>query len=262
MVKTVTTGGVNRLVLALELGLVVLLTFLFVRAIIAFTAPESLWTETPSTVIAADTASSVSSGTFNWSFDPFHRSAVAAPIDAGQTAPETSLNLKLTGLRAGEDGSALLQTPDNQQRAYSVGDEIISGVTLHSVSPEFIVLSLGGRLERLTFERARGDTLTAAVRAASGTKLSPQALFAATKLEVAIENGQRQGLRISSRNPSVSLTEFGLQDGDIITHVGGRDLTKGQPNVSAIMTTLQQSSSAELKLVRNGRPLTVKVGSQ
>lgn len=273
MVKPAETYALRRPFLAVELALVMLIAFLLVRAVMAFSAPESLWTEIPSTVIAVDQTRQSQTGNFNAGFDPFHRSVAAVvPVDTGSDAPETSLNLKLTGLRAGADGVAFLQTPDNKQRAYRIDEEIISGVTLHSVSPNFVVLSLGGRLERLTFAREQENTLLAATPQTGSqvvtlstpqvsTKITPQSFMSSVKLDGVVKKGRLQGFRISARNPSVDLSAFGLQDGDIITKVGGTDLTSGQPDIASLATSLRRKSSTEVTLLRGGRSLTLKVGS-
>ncbi len=272
MGKSAETYGSSRLILAAELALVLLIAYLCVRTVIVFVAPQSLWTEPSSTVVAAK-QTQIRKTAFNPGFDPFNRSKEVEPVDMGLDAPETSLNLKLTGLRSGDNGSAVLQTPDNLQKAYSIGDEIISGVTLHSVTPHYIVLSLGGRLERLTFERAQKNTLLARPEgsspnsimggsAAPKVMMAPENLLSAVRLEPVITDGQMKGFRIAARNGSINLTTYGLRDGDILTRIDRVDLTTGRPDIQKVMTLLDDTSGVDVSVLRGGRSITVKVGSQ
>lgn len=254
----------TRLVACLEIALVILITVLLVRAVIAFVSPESLWTESHNTVIAAAPTQAAQARNFNINFDPFNRQEVAAaPAELGLDAPETSLNLKLTGLRAGAEGSAFLQTPDNKQRAYTIGEEVISGVTLHGVTPRYVVLSLGGRLERLTFPRSQKQPIKANSQTISRvTRLSANKFIDSINIQP-VQNGDRlRGFRITPKKSDVNLKQFGLQTGDIITRIGTQDLTTGQPNFLSIARSLESASTVDLTLLRAGREITVKAGSK
>jgi general secretion pathway protein C len=87
------------------------------------------------------------------SFDPFFR------LSAGSSAPVlvTSLNLKLFGVRqdqASGRGSAIISTPDGQQRSFAVGDEIVPGVTLTAVGFDNVTISRGGTAEQLFLDQS------------------------------------------------------------------------------------------------------------
>ena len=74
------------------------------------------------------------------SFDPFFR------LSGGGATPAvvTSLNLKLFGVRedrASGRGSAIIGTPDGQQRSFAVGEEIMPGVTLTAVGYDNVTVS-------------------------------------------------------------------------------------------------------------------------
>ena len=45
-----------------------------------------------------------------------------------QNAPETTLNLVLTGMIAGPNGTAILRKSDEKQKSYKVGELIYPGV--------------------------------------------------------------------------------------------------------------------------------------
>jgi general secretion pathway protein C len=93
----------------------------------------------------------VSSGLLG-SFDPFFRlSADNAPLVV------TSLNLKLFGVRedrASGRGSAIIATPDGQQKSFAVGEEIVPGVTLVAVGPDSVTINRSGTQEQLFLDQS------------------------------------------------------------------------------------------------------------
>lgn len=266
------SGAMTAALLGAQAVLVALTVYLLVRAVILFVTPQSVWQVGPmSTDVQA--ANTMSSQTYAFNFDPFHRDVKPVVVDEGSDAPETTLNLKMVGRRAGEGGSAIILTPDRKQGVYRVGDEIISGVILKSVTPDYIVLSQGGRLERLTFERS--ETAMTMTKPNTGsnsgtrgiTQQSPTAsqgsvnsLMAAINLERVTKDGDVKGYKIVPRQSGASLSAFGLQTGDIITRIENEDLTAGRPNLSKLFADLSQRSSANVTLIRDGQTLTVKVG--
>ncbi len=86
-------------------------------------------------------------------FDPFFRltNASNAPVVV------TSLNLKLFGVRedrASGRGSAIIGTPDGQQRSFAVGDEISPGVRLTAVGFDSVTISRGGTAEQIFLDQS------------------------------------------------------------------------------------------------------------
>ena len=115
---------------------------------------------------ASAQANARSSVSIDPSFDAFHRARkVVAVVEAapiiGEDAPETDLNLTLTGRRASGDGngSATLKLPDGSEDTFRQGETILRNVSLKAVYPTHIIISRGGVHERVTFERAPGILL-------------------------------------------------------------------------------------------------------
>ncbi len=263
-----TSTFVKRGLQVAELVALALIAYLFVKVVLAVTAPQSLWQGRSSASAPLPAVNVSAQQTFNFSQDPFHREAALVPVDLGRDAPETTLNLKLTGLRAGGDGAAFLQTPDNLQGVYHIGDEIISGVTLQAVSSRYIVLSLNGRLERLTFERDQANTLIAAKENASPQNvlgLSPSAapadFLSMVKLTRVSEKGVT-GFQIGPKPGGLNLSSFGLKDGDIITRVAEQDLSQGLPDMASLANSLSGANSVNITVLRDGREISLEVGSQ
>jgi general secretion pathway protein C len=132
---------------------------LLLLSLLAFQAARLFWTiVTPvspigewRTNVAAPSAS-VSAPSLG-DFDPFFRLA-------GQSGPAevTSLNLELFGVRedrATGRGSAIISTPDGQQQSFSVGDQIIPGVVLTSVSSDHVTISRNGASEQIFLDQSQ-----------------------------------------------------------------------------------------------------------
>lgn len=82
-----------------------------------------------------------------------------------QPAPPTNLQLTLLGSFVNPDSkrsTAIILVAGGKPRRLTVGDEINSGVRLHAVHQDHVVLSRNGREESLHFPRLRTATTTAA----------------------------------------------------------------------------------------------------
>lgn len=85
--------------------------------------------------------------------------AVDPFFPAGPAAADTvsSLDLVLLGTRvnaASGRGSAILATPDGQQKSVGVGEEIMPGVRLAAVEFESVTLDRGGAREQLYIDQS------------------------------------------------------------------------------------------------------------
>ena len=85
-------------------------------------------------------------------------------------APETQLNLELTGIIADRDGQrsrALIKTPKGDQEGFKVDEQIVSGVKLKTIYADRVILDRSGRLETLTLESVKNaQAMTGLTRAA------------------------------------------------------------------------------------------------
>ena len=255
------------------------------RAAVLFATPEAAWVA-PLPATPASVAE-VPRPTLDTSFDPFHRDA--APVDLpemnlGEDAPETTLDLELKGLRANaDDPSATIKPPSGPDRVFGIGDEIVSGVTLEAVSPNFAVISRSGQLERLSLKEASvlsrpeppapsEATRVATTRPVSGRPQSvrkdPRPISATSagdllqmvSTSIAMVDGRPGGIRVSGRN-GADLSQFGLRNGDIITEINGQSLVGAPGGIQGLATTLQQNNSVSVTLLRDGETITTRVGT-
>lgn len=261
-----------RLFLLLQITGIAFAVYLAAQAVIAFLAPESLWKmpQTPAQPTAAQTRQHHTQLDFN--FDPFHRNAAENQdiIEVGTGAPETTLNLKLVGRRASENGSAILQTSDGAQRRYDIGDDIMDGVTLKAVKADYVVIAQGGRIERLSMPRGEASFLSQQQQEAPDdqspliTTSAPSAAGAA--LEALMDNitltrvgdaGAVRGYRISPKAGFSGLPHIGLASGDILTAVGSLDVTSVNFNPVQLASALSGRKIVTVTLIRDEKPIRV-----
>ena len=269
-------------------GLLVLaLGFLAVKTVITFTNPESVWTSPKLAPASSPNIAISSAQSFNFTSDPFNREAIALPEDVvqfGEDAPETTLNLKLTGRTAGSNGTVILRTPDNKENNYRLGDEIVSGVTLQAVNKDFVVLDVDGQMQRLTFERndatglikkssetdeAANTVLSVKVSAgkvseqlqSSATPQNVSQLFQNASLRRVMKDGHLTGYSVKPNRPGIDLTPLGFSKGDIITNIGGTDLTIGRPDFMALFEQAEKNGGVDITVLRNGQIKTIKLGT-
>lgn len=283
MAVAATSNALSWAIRGLTALLAGLLAFVLVRLIMGFLNPESLWLtpEQGAAVRGGTPAQSASAQSFNFSSNPFNREStgealVITPQDIGEDAPETTLNLVLTGRVTGPTGSAILRTPDNKETDFRVGDEVLKDVILQAVNKDFIVLSVDGQLQRLTFERERLGVLQlkpdelpqnaapapAAVslnKAITGADLGT--LFQSVSLSRQQKDGRLIGFSVRSNRPGLNLSQFGLQKGDIVTKIGSTDITQGRPDFLSLFQQAAETGRAEVTVIRNGQPEIIKLGA-
>ena len=287
MAGVTTDKGLSWALRALAGLLCLALIFLAVKTIIAFTNPESVWKQPAIAPVAVQEQSVRGGQSFEFRTDPFNRSAETAPeimTEAGEDAPETTLYLTLTGRTAGTNGTAILRTPDNKESNYRLGDEIVSGVTLQAVNKDFIVLDVDGEMQRLTFERGNETGLMASAeteddikssvtvsrpKGSSALGVAPSAaisgdvssLFQNISLRRVMKNGRLSGYSVKANRPGVDLSPYGFSKGDVVTAIGGTDITRGRPDFLALFEQAAQSGGSEVTVLRNGQTKIIKLGT-
>lgn len=263
------------------------LGYVIVKTIITFTNPESVWEQPTIAPISLQNTSGEGLQSFDFTTDPFNRvNPVETEViaEVGEDAPETTLNLKLTGRTAGSNGTAILRTPDNKEGNYRLGDEIVPGVTLEAVNKDFIVLDVDGERQRLTFER--GDD-TGLMKKTSADEDAPQTalafkvsseesivqdqtdaipsdvtqLFQNVSLRRVMKDGYLTGYSVRASRPGVDLTPLGFSKGDVITNIGGTDITIGRPDFMALFEQAEKNGGIDITVLRNGQIRTIKLGT-
>lgn len=250
--------GLRFLLLSLAAGLGVFTADLALR----MAAPNALgWQARPLVVGTLPPGRMPQAGSTLSTFDPFHRAETAESGQTAQSAPETTLDLKLTGVRApaaGDgSGSAIIRTPDHAQRAYRPGDEVLSGVRLVGVQPGAVVLARGEGREMLYLdERAREKESPMAVEAPAEMASIPD--IDGIRLAPRFRDGRMTGIRILADGTAIFLKRNGLISGDVLLAVNGIEITS-PALLEAALKALESADKADVVIERDGeeRSLTL-----
>ncbi|HEY0232471.1 MAG TPA: type II secretion system protein N [Dokdonella sp.] len=199
-------------------------------------------------------------------------------------------------------GFAVIADGANGERTFRVGEEVVSGVQLGAVYADRIILLRGAAEETLKLPRdsnlapadvVRATPATAGSRAA-GTRAdaspkgasaaaapaaqtvkaptdwqqtvdrlrqNPDELMKRVQIVPVLDGGKLTGVRVSAGADAALINQIGLRPGDIVTSVNGMpvdSLSRGQD----IMSSLKNSSSVRVTVLRDGKPADVTVGLQ
>jgi len=190
----------------------------------------------------------------------------AAPTGAGGEVV-SNLNIKLKGVFAsGADAPsmAILNTGDRDQTA-RVGGEVVPGILLEAVHPQYVMLRRNGLLERVNLEERQETAVASRApprRAAPprSPARQPQTSSAPRAAALGPPSGS-QGLVIPSVPPGSMLERLGLQPGDVIRTVNG-EAVGSEADVARIVQQqgLQGTFTAEVQ--RGGMTIPIAVNPQ
>ena len=270
----------------IEIVLIVCVSILVARIVwLVAAAPQSVATHLdrplPSPIQEAASGRTLSTDrTLLIRENPFEQGAIEEVFEA---APETTLNLRLNGLRmsgeGGISGNAIVQTPDGIGKNYRVGDEIIPGVTLQRILSDRVVISrdgvsetlmLGGRGAGLSVISDDSQTIqpnqqnlgSAGASAASSspgvaTIDSPERLFASIRASAVQQNGRVLGYRLSPNGDGAAMQEAGLEPGDVLVRVDGAPV--GDLDFEEILSRLIDVNSVILQVERDGSERAIRL---
>lgn len=190
-------------------------------------------------------------------FDPFSRSS-------GPSVPTvvTPLQLTLYGIRLNEaagTGSAIIGTPDGEQRSYATGEEIMAGVTLKSVAFDSITLSRGGVDEQLFITDAGAPSPSSSAATGATTATATDDTLAGSGQGGVTLADIRSGIAFTPRIVAGRLTGFALGpqgDGNAFRNAGFRP---GDVLVAADGKTLSSAADIEQMMSRMERGGTISV---
>lgn len=194
---------------------------------------------------------------------PFGRAGVD-----GDGAVPTTLQLALKGIvfaRPAELSVAYIAVGSEVAKPLKVG-EAVSGATISAIQINRVILNNGGRSEFLAFPdpfakpgapvtpggalvpaAPVGNPIASATLPAPTAAPNPDALL--QRFNATPTDG---GYRIGANAPA------GLQQGDVLTQLNGTPLTNPDAARAAI-TGAQSSGTAEIQILRAGKPVTVTV---
>lgn len=206
---------------------------------------------------------------------PFGQSSVVkelkpALVPVPQEAPDTQLNLTLTGVLVASDASrswATVQSLTDGEKLYATGEIIAKDMNLVSIRSDRIILEKGGRFETLRLPKSvvslegglqgRGETPKEILKQLRAEFLvQPERVFGKFSVAPKMNNGVFAGYLLQPGNEAGLLEKLGLQPGDLLTVVNGVALTTPLKGMEAL-GTLEKSQALQLSLLRDGKPVTI-----
>lgn len=193
------------------------------------------------------------------------------------TAPETSLNLQLDGLRmsnaANVAGNAIIRTPNGQSENYQVGDEIIAGVTLERILSDRVIINrdganetlmLGGRQAGLSVigdesmvaspivESGAANSVDSApdLPEIAGRIIGPEILFTAMRAEPVRTERGASGYRLFARGDAAAMRSAGFESGDILLQFNNTSVA--DTDLEELFERFGQVQTATLLIERDG----------
>jgi len=176
-------------------------------------------------------------------FDPFFR------LEGNGRVVVTDLDIRLFGVRqdqASGRGSAIIALPNGEQDSFSVGDEIMPGVTLESVDFDFVTILRNGSSEQIFLDQStasaaspqpqeslgaatsRAATSTQSARTSSrpaqsgGQRITPSQLASGTQISPRREGNRLTGIVLQpSGEDDAALRAAGFEPGDVIVSING-----------------------------------------
>ncbi|NNC38109.1 MAG: hypothetical protein EX271_10715 [Acidimicrobiales bacterium] len=258
--------GVKQLILLAEIICAAVLVFLLFKLIQVFVQPGSGQVIAPTTINVVPVAGAQAKvdRSIVSQFDPFHRDSPEILIVQTDSAPETTLDLKVFGMRADVDGkssSAVIETPDGKQRPYIVGETIIPGVTLDKVDIDFVILNRNGKAERLSRQgRTEEDLSKGSTIALETLSYSAAQMLKDVRIYPYRENKTVLGYQVRpQRSAKDKLDRYGFEAGDIITAINGESLAQQQVNLPALYKNLKLARYANIQIIRDDVPMTIEV---
>lgn len=207
-----------------------------------------------------------------------------------QDAPETQLNLTLTGLVASteeQDGAAIIENR-GEQNTYGIGEKVDgTRAVVKEVMPDRIIIDNGGRMETLMLDGHDFKQVSSQANSSNLVKAAPAdaprdrlrkpaiqtfdedaAIVARTLRDsptkftdfIAIqphrEEGKIAGYKVNPGKDPALFEAAGLQANDILTEINGLDLTDIQQSMEA-MKMLRSAEFLQIKLSRDGAVTTL-----
>lgn len=208
----------------------------------------------------------------------------AEPVAEVTDAPETRLNLTLTGVVASseqEAGTAIIENRGSQA-VYGLGDKIEgTNATLQKVYNDRVIIKNGVRNETLMLdgidydeanrrremqarnrpepEELEEDTVELseeALEATASLRERPASFTDFISISPKTEEGQLIGYQVSPGKEPELFKSAGLQAGDVITQINGLDLTDLQQSQEAL-SELRNAQNIELTIIRDGSLTTL-----
>jgi general secretion pathway protein C len=237
------------------------------------TVPANIPVSSSQPGASADVQSIVAAHMFGQA-DADEEAVIAPVIDDSASYRDTRLaNLSLKGTIAAtptEIAVAIIADGNNEEKVYTIGEQVTSGASLHAVHTDRVVLNENGVLTNLKLPKdfPAGTTVASRTRPtptrATSSTQSIQAVVAqnVSKLADVIRptpyfiNGQQQGYRVYPGRDRQKFAKLGLRPGDLIKDIDGQALTD-PTQAMQIFESLNNAEQVSVTVERNGQPQVI-----
>ena len=209
--------------------------------------------------------------------------APAAADEAPTEAPDTQLNLELTGVFAagGGDGIAIIVVGSQPQSVFGVGDRVSGQARVDGIYADRVILERNGNLEtlRLADESIATTPAREQRRRASGNReiqriaskaqalrerlnRNPLELARMVRFQPYLRDGELIGYRIQPRGADAELlADLGLRPSDVVTEVNGMSLSD-PAQAQRVLQRMRSARTISVTWLRDGREhrMTVPIG--
>ena len=200
------------------------------------------------------------------------KAAVSQPVR--RAIVKSPLNVRLLGtVVAGDNSAAVIATSGRgEQKVLFIGGEIQSGVTLHEVLADAIVLDRNGSLEKVMMDKSGGlksspmrqslQSKPASRPVAQAVARSPTIpepasaellkLVSQARVMPHFVNGKAEGFLVSNIVPGSIYDLAGVENGDVVGKVNGQEISNAQQAMT-MYQSLQKGGRVKLERVRAGK---------
>ncbi|MDH5360125.1 MAG: type II secretion system protein GspC [Gammaproteobacteria bacterium] len=200
---------------------------------------------------------------------------------ASTAAPDTNLNLSLSGVIAADDPAialAFIRVAGAQEKSYAINEQVAGGAIVKEIHQDRVILSRNGRFETLRMPQTFSGIVMeedADAKAAPDNKLNtikpavtpqevqqykqkllsaPNELAGLIRQRPVKRNGKISGYRLFPGRDRELFNRLGLKPGDIITSVNDLPLTD-PASAMALYGQLPTMGQLNIKLERGGQPM-------
>jgi general secretion pathway protein C len=218
--------------------------------------------------------------------------------DPGGGVPVTTLPVALLatniGLRDSESYATIVNTENQKQGAYSIGDPVpgaTSSGKIKEIHFKYVDFENNNRTERIMLvgvtpptavaaaepapnpnPPAEGDELQASID--TGIKkiddshyevdkaliekvlLNPMAFAKGARVVPSMKNGKPDGFKLYAIRPNSAFAKLGLSNGDTLQSINGFELTSADKALE-VYTKLREATSLEVDVTRRGKPMSL-----
>lgn len=191
-------------------------------------------------------------------------------------APDTHLQLALHGVFASANPKlslAIIAEKKGKDKTYRPGDSLPSGVLLHEIYADRVILSRNGKFETLRLIRQQANikihsspSLPVAGEVHQSARIDrlkqnyrrdPQSLWKKIRISPVMKNGRIEGYRFI-HNDRKLMKDLGIRPQDVITGINGIPVTD-TASLMEMMGGIGNMSEINLTLRRNGQTKDITI---